>query len=342
MEKTTDAVVPRTLSGRPVRPIDSWNEWLAHWDNCKTAEEMIGLLHAGFRVSIGPPYYGAHEYDPIDRVILYLEIADGWWNSDLLRNSSDERYQEIQYDFGRDQHGNNQKRSASEMRQIVARKAFDVLCQDFFRVDLHAGRQGFAGDWRRVVASEKLFPVILNFFRATETRSSRQVEVRNLSLYGDVAPLEKLARQFLLGLVSFIWDYKSLVEQYGGTDPSRVKAREEEERLVARLTEAKPWTIEVLSFLGELDLLWRWELDEPSLDKLRELALRAELSTRLVLNSRRAKTIEEASVAGSRAAQFLILYRFDVEERKRLKAVLEAEQQKVAAERRIRELSTSK
>ncbi len=161
------------LFTREVRPIRDWYEWLEHWQAITTIEEMKGLLHSGFEKPIGYAGYSKKQLDAVDRIIFYFGIADGWAERCLLESPTDSGY--IYYNFGWDNRGNRIKKSQSESRQVVAEKAFDVLCLNFFRPEMHEMQRDkngydnwerFIPYWEKEIATARLLPAIANFFRA--------------------------------------------------------------------------------------------------------------------------------------------------------------------------------
>jgi len=342
MSTQKDEVVVHTLLTREIRPIHNWHEWLAHWQAAKDLQWMESLLHVGFSVPLEQEQYGEKKYDRIDRDIFYFTIADGWADSFLFRLPED---QEKEYKVGHDSNWNVIKKTPSELRQQLAGKAFDMLCSNFFKVKLGNNRDGFDFPkvWKELIVSERLFPVIQNFFRVEKGRYSDFVEILNLSLRDDGrSHNERQAVNFLLNLAQFLWTWKE-------PDTSWPNSKEEktDERLAAmrvRVDTAKPWMIEVLAVLKRLDVLQGWilKLDEACLAKLKEIALSNELKTHQhpVIKARLVATLDEACYLGSETAWFLKEHELMTKEHKRLGTILEAERKKVEADREIKKLTS--
>lgn len=325
------------LFTREIRPIHNWHEWLERWQAASTLEEMLGLLHVGFNVPLQRFHYEEREYFTTDRLIFYFSIADGWDDSYSLQVTEDEGKE---YGFGRDR-GQVIWKLPCELRQYIARKAFDMICQNFFKVVelMENGIDEFANIWERVVVTEPLFSVIKNFFRVEE-RVSGGTGIRNLSRYGDRSHNEKQAINFLLNLVRFICGWKE--REIHAWDARKEKKEAENVAMRIRLDTSKPWMVEVLSQLGELNLLRKWilELDKPCLAKLKEIALRNEISNfyHPVRKTRRVATLDEACFVGSPAAWFLKEYELKKREHKRLSAISEAELRREEEGRKIKRL----
>ncbi len=336
MSETKELVILELLK-REIRPIRNWHEWLERWNAVETIEEIIGLLHIGFSVVLERQMYYEKTYDAIDRLTFYFNTADGWANDRLLRTSEKENGEEKKYQFGFDTYGNWIHRTSSEMRQLVADKAFNMLCQNFFKVELYEGRNGYEGDWRKIVVSERLFPIIQSFFRIQKQRFGNDIEIRNLPNRCEKSHNGQLIIDFLLSLAKFIWGWKER-DNFGNKE-----TREQNTAMRIRLNDAKLWMIEVLLELSKLNLLreWIFELDKPCLAKLKEISLRNRFSfyTHPVYKDRPVTTIDEACYLGSSTGWLLKEYELKTREHKRLTSILDAERKKEEADRKIRKLS---
>ncbi len=334
MPEQKDEMVIHPLLTREIRPISNWHEWLTLWQTAENVQWMESLLHVGFDI-LFESRYGERIYDHVDRCMFYFAMADGWADHYLLRLQEDEGKQ---YPVGQDSAWNIIRKTPSELRQQLARKAFDMLCMNFFKVELKRDNDdGRFKAWE----VERLLPVIQNFFRLEELQFRNIIEIRNLSCRNSQrSHNEQQAVNFLLSLAKFLWEWEEPDISYSHTKD------EEKKRLAAMRTcldAAKPWMTEVLSTLDRLDVLRSWilKLDETCLTRLREIALHNELNRfeHLVVESRPVKTLDEACFLESRTAWFLKEYELKVREHKRLSMIFEAEQQKAEADREIARLS---
>ena len=329
------------LFSREIRPIRNWCEWLERWQSAATLEEMLGLLHVGFNVPIEKTCYEETEYHYKDKIIFYLNIADGWKSSLLLRRDGDDGRAE--YRFGVDRHGNIQKKNLSQLRQVLATKAFDVLCMSFFRLEelSEVNNRDFMCVWERVLGKE-LFPMILKFFRAEKDCFGTH-HIRNLSGHEDSSHNEKEAITFLLNMAKFLWEWEEVEIRSWDKKPEETQRYNSEMRTFLE-KEAKPWMVEVLSTLGRLDVLEKKKLSlsKQCLAKLKEIALRCELSHHKdpVMKDRKVANLDEACYAGSKAAWFLKRLELEKSEGKRLDEILEAQRAQMAAERKVRALTS--
>ena len=168
------------------------------------------------------------------------------------------------------------------------------------------------------------------------------IVIRNLPRPDPKLSWELHAVNFLLGLVIFVWSWERHEIPWGPSSEQEM-VREHNRLTQIRLDSAKPWLVEILAYLGRLDLLRSrtTQLDEPCLAKLKEIALRAELSqyNHPVKETRPVATVEEACYVGSPAALFLERCELMLREGKRLTAILEAEEVAADATRKLKELT---
>ena len=151
-----------TLRTRPTRlPLYNWHAFLKAWNEAEDHQRQFDLLFEGFTVSIGKGSWEEKEYEWIDRVIFYLDIADGWNESSSF---SFGRLVEDRgtYQIGYDEHGHPVKLDVTGLDQRLARKAFQGLCLNFFKnVEvLTRDRDGFHRNWEEEIVTDKFFPVI--------------------------------------------------------------------------------------------------------------------------------------------------------------------------------------
>jgi len=333
------------LLSREIRPIRNWHEWLQRWQAAVTMDEMIGLLHRGFEVDLGQVAFDEEKYDDEDRVLFYLGIADGWASYDILRSPDNVNAERREYRFGRDKNGSNLYISRVEARRMVATKAFDMLCLNFFKPELHIcrGSDDPEVSWGEQVATEKLLPAIQSFFRIDSEILKRRI--RNLTGRDDPSHTEKLAIDFLLSLSTFLWKWseENIPSWESKKRQDEIKQRNLTKR--SRLDAVKPWMVEVLSQLGQVSMLERWvlDLDQACLDKLEEIALREELSEfgyqRVVRETRLVATLDEACLAGSEAAWLLKHIELVKRESERLHKIIDAEDTVQKAQRTIKKLT---
>ncbi len=301
------------------RPIRNWHEWLKLWGAAETIQQMVGLLHCGFDVSIYPHKHGEPAYLPSDRIVFYLDVADGW-NSMHYHGSDGPKF-----DMGTDTNGNAIFRSSGELKLLVAQKAYDILCAEFFslrwnRIRMHSR---IYGGLEEVFASDRLSTRLLDFFRI-EKASGPYVKIHNYR--GHRAHQEhsdKIVLDFLTAVAKLAW------EENGG---SRSPARQ------LKCDQMRPWSIEVLDCLGELESLRDklTTMGDVSVAKLREVAMRARFYR--MGEQTPVSSIPEAVLAGSTAARLLTERDVLIAEKARLASLEAAHRTRQEAERAIKSL----
>jgi len=290
---------------------------------------MLGRLHEGFTVTLDKAAYSGPEYEQDDVLLFYLAIADGWRDKELLEVNGDEYKGHIY--TGPDRYGNWVTKHPSEMRQIVAKKAFDMLAQNYFRIE--EKNVELLGEKRRgqndhIIASERLFKALVGFFAVQKgPYSFSSLGIRNLTTYRfETSHYQSVTEDFLLSLVLSIWRWQEVEirDWYSQDDREMIVVKNETTRKM--LEEAKPWAIEVLNIFRKLHVI-DGRVSPADLDKIREIAMRAELvSNNLVSKKRPVVTVEEAFVVGSHAASFLVMHEVMRHEVERLRGVLEADE----------------
>lgn len=327
-----------TTLSRSIRPDLNWNELMERWQTAITLEDMLSVLHRGFRGGLFENRFpGERVYDQTDRLIFYFAIADGWEDSSSLRLPGDEMVPRLL--MGYDKHDRPMQKAPCELRQVVAQKAFDMLCLNYFKTmpSIKTGHEerDFHRDWENV-ASERLFPVIQRFFRVKNRK------MRNLSHLNDRrSHNEWLAAEFVINLAKFIWEWREYEISHWSSHEEETKKFNMETRF--RLDASKPWTIEILSALGRLDVLqqWMFELDKECLKKLKEIAMSNKFSEyrEPVRENRPVASLDEACYLGSPAAWFLKEHELRTSEHKRLLAVARSKQKIKEAEEELKKLA---
>ena len=282
------------------------------------------------------------EFDGIDRLAFYFTIADGWNDYSLLQLPEDGY--ESKFELGWEPGERRERKTKSELRQVLARKAFDILCLNFFKnyLEEDRDRENWMWKWVEIAVSEQLFPIIQNFFRVEKGRYGGMY-IRNFSRSRKKSHGEQTAADFLFNLADFIWDWRE--QEIRSYYSHKEELERENVSMRARVDAAKPWIVELLSQLNNLDLLRKRisELDEDCLAKLREIAMRAEIdnpsSTEFCNRKRLVVSLDEACYVGSKAAWFLKEHELWLREHTRLEAIRKAEERKRGAERELQKLT---
>jgi hypothetical protein len=346
--KSTATEVPfHTLLTREIRPERNWHELMERWQAAVTKGDMEGVLHRGFSVSFEKGHYEEREYDHIDRLIFYFIIADGWNDHYQLYLPTDKKER---YFVGWDPNGNSVNKTQSELRQQLARKAFDVLCLNFFKEVklLGGGKYGndFNYEWQKTIISGKLFPFIRHFFRAKKEHFGDRIIICNLSRQNDKrSHNEEHAVNFLLNLTEFIFGWEETEITSWSNNKDVIKKHNCKMRSI--LDASKPWMIEILTNLDRLDVLqkkWVLKFDKACLAKLKEIALHSSFSQHQdpVREDRPASTIDEACYLGSKAAWLLKKHELIIREHKRFEAISKEKRKKAEADSKIKNLTAKR
>lgn len=296
--------------------IGTWSRWKERWSVTKNVEEMLGLLHCGFTVTVSGR-------EGIERICFYLDIADG--HTSLLNfrfPSSQQRF------FGEDM---------SKIRQSIARKAFEIVTNAVFK---NRSKGGDHPSWLWLVDYPELVDKVLWFFRTEEDRPC----IKNAGSYDvENTVYSEIVHVFLSKFVTQRWCFANFIEYASNHD--RVIQRQ--------LRERRPRFIEILWGIGELEKLFsrNYELDKACLAKLEELAFRQSLQLPTKKEDRfgvswderyrKPISLAEAHYGGSMPAIVLTHRRIVAEEQKRFDQLRDLAERRDELERAEAALRTS-
>lgn len=292
---------------------NSFEEWLTRWNGTAYLAEKLGLLHS---LTTKNGWYLEPEL-----VLLLLSVADGYADGVF----SDDEIRDPYY-----------QRNEAKNRKIIAEKAFSVLCLRFFR-----GNEEHEGPlWLWMLKHEVLFQKVLWFLRKADG-FNYLYNCSYIRCNSDDHQY-RIFRNFMKEFSRLGWEFRC--PEFG-----RLWGRwnEKTENLVKqRLIAARPQLIDVLCELGELNWLdgKDVELDAKSLKKLTEMALGNNLflPPEKVSDSscslRKPKSLKEAVLGGSVAAQIVLLHQIKENERKRIGALYKTSQKQHRDQRKAEEL----
>ncbi|MES2994613.1 MAG: hypothetical protein V4681_01055 [Patescibacteria group bacterium] len=127
---TTETSSRHPLLEKKIIGIASWEQWLKRWQDVTTAEELISLLHYGFDAG-GSDIYA--------KATFYFGIADGHAERDgkFIGSRSDDagrqyRTDGMQTSLRRSNPPQEYDYTSVELRRLIAKKAWEVLCVKFF------------------------------------------------------------------------------------------------------------------------------------------------------------------------------------------------------------------
>lgn len=303
-----------------VRPPKDFDEVLENFKNAQSHKDKIGQLHIGFGVSVGSVN------SQIDRLVFYLCTAL-WNNKNIVLSPKD--YIKSCYD-GRDKNDAPIYKTPQETRGDVGLKAYAMLCANFFNWTLRVGDYGeeFGYVWEEIVLSEKLFPVIQKFFREANGANG-YTKLFNLPS-DEISHNEKTVVKFIRNLSTFVWEGWKPVEIYNSM-PAETKSIliERNEKLASRIIKVKLWTVEILAAFEQFDVLRRRapKFDDGCWSKLNQIALCTALEPPKfpIAKKQLVDSIQQAAMAGSRVAEFILLFQNAMNERGKLQSRFNAE-----------------
>jgi hypothetical protein len=305
------------LAADEVRPISGWQEWRKLWQETKVAEIRHSLLHFGFEVE-------TRAGESAERTIFYLSIADGFDTSHDVNFASKGDHRPPHFSsFGRS------VESTEKIRRMVARKAFDMLCQHVFKKDkAERSLDERSVWWVQRLANPAVFEAMLHFFRIDDRN-----RVRNLPVRLEPDHKAEIAEGFLVELTKLGWK-GHIYERHIGEDGVRLFA------------DARPRFVEILCAMRRPDLLLTQEytgggftrletIDEESLHMLEKIVMDQELDIPFENGDRKPKTTEEAAASGSRAAIVCMVLKSRAKEFERLRHIRELEDERIRVERQL-------
>lgn len=294
--------------------INSWKKWKELWQGTEYAELRHSLLHFGFAVQ-------ADSTDEvIERVCLYLDIADGWKYSRNFKKGEEDYSYLFGTVFG------SEVNNLPEFRRFLAQKAFQSLCQNFFKNT--AAKDYYVPSWARMATEHQVLEKILWFFRLNED----VVDIPNLDPFDSTDHNMEIATKFIRDLCEFAWTCEN----------NRWGRGEVYEEMKDELRKARPEMIRLLSGIGALDVLLNtgeYQLDKSCVKQLENIAMAYDRwlpsATSWSNEHRKPRTLEEACFGNSQAARVLLILRVKQAEQKRFDAIRELEEQRREAEKKI-------
>lgn len=299
--------------------ITNWREWREAWDATTRAEFLHSLLHFGFDV----PSVSYQEY--ADRICFYLALADGHSQNGGWLLPEETILEWGTYTDRRILFGGVRFESLGALRREIARKAFHVLCDRFFRDSRREG-DDYPSWADAVVTYPGVFEAALRFLRLELDEVTGRHRIPNLQhLYGEKAKHHfETARAFAFDLVRFACQFYGFGEY----------ASDEDKRVMERFRAATPELVDILFDLGRIDELLTRDMggiasNLATLRRLEKLAMSQKIWD--ANQHRRPKNLEELICEGSRAALVLHALQVRAAARKRSEELkkLEAEEQEI-------------
>lgn len=329
----------------PGNSLDGWFEKLREHGHQMTMHEWISHLHIGFEMYPCEKWReNPYPATRTDLVRSYLDFADGHCSDDSDMELPEDSQNGIEGKYFDGYDGMNKVFiKPSKIRQRIAQKAIKELVDHFFKEHLPGESERLVEDWAVGIVKDGLLTDLQYFFRVEKKYENWRITNLN---YGWRVPSTngKILIPFLLNLAKFLWEWEGEFIDSWWKEEEQIACKKRIDDFQDKLDQAKPWMIEVLANLGRLDILNKYllKLDEESLNKLKEIALRTKLDRHKhsVDKDRLVKSIEEALYAGSTAAALLFKHDNSVKVDEILRKVQEEETKIREAERKLAELKS--
>lgn len=302
-----------SLKEKQLTFIADWNQWLTLWEETTRAEDLLGLLHAGFNVS------GGKDEKLGDRVIFFLHIADGFGSPSSFGRESE--HGRMDTSLGR--------KNVPEIKAALARKALAMLCQHFFGLKKRHELDNHP-QWAHLVATQEIMDAVLAFFRPESWG-----HISNLGSFDSERQAE-VVRDFLHDFCRFFWEFNFFGERWSKSD----------ELILTRLKENRHRLIPLMERLSMLSLFLSrrgtgigrsaYAMDEKSLRVLRNSVMSQPIQFPADCGgeNRRPKTLAEALLGETSAAVVLYTVLGIQQERTRLIHIQELREKSKALEKK--------
>lgn len=220
--RTEDKQVPirihHPLEIKVVRKSKTWDQWLEQWYSTQDLSDLISLLHNGFDTVLN------EDYQPEQRIIFYLSIAEDCNFSSRLEES----------------------------RKDIAKKAFEMLCLRFFKVDRFYGHRYFF-EQRPIGLVKEMFMPLAYFFGYRKDGTFHDFASRNVFISNERTDdhRDKVALNFLKFFISFILEFRQIPDNSHYSESIRKRNREFNLWMSKTVDELKPWAVFVLLNFGK-------------------------------------------------------------------------------------------
>lgn len=262
--------------------ISTWEEWLKRWSAVKTAEELISLLHYGFNAG-GSVYRDTHA-----KALFYLSVANGYSDYSGIGSRSDD----VKGNYRSDgiltaiPKPVSEYYSSSDLRHLVAQKAWEVLCVTFFGGwVVKQGSQASPGWFKWWGDNEQDPELIRTLFMFFDPRDgANNFEYRDIHY-------RTLVERFLRDFITTAW--KTSIGSRGHWWSAKPYSEDEGAyRDIATLCEAsRPRLINMIVALGWERMLLRLPFDERTIPHLMGTDTDAEIKERASQGNTRAEVI---------------------------------------------------
>ena len=295
--------------------IGDWTAWREVWERAETAEELISILH----------YWPSDCINQSRESIIcfYFEVADGCQGDFTFpyHGGEEARYHSK---MGGGEHTYRQR----ELRREIARKAWQVLCNEFF-TDKPTDN---VPSWWNDILNPTIFAKLLWFFRPIQGSSHNNFPPRRHKSDHYVEVTYKFLAEFLDVVLSY--DYLNPPFRERLHDHARMRKVQE------MFQAAQPELLAIAREADLLELLLREGvvLGKQTIKLLKKAALATKNEKGLLPGEKvpYCRTIEEALWNGSKDAEVHLLLGAKMEMERRHHTRLQAFEQREAANRKLR------
>ena len=248
--------------------IRTWSDWKAKWQAASSPWEQISLLYHGFDVPIHSHHqdHGVPARERCERVRFYLQVAEGFDRQShtelqMAGDGSDwaswagDRLNQVGED---------------DIRKLVARKAFTMLGDRFFKDTADRNTRDYEPSW-----ADELLELSDNFETLRHVLWFFRQDKSYPHCFANFLPWEKgysyeVATEFVQQMVSYLWAWKPGYHW----DLKQQAANEEHKNTLYRF---RPQFLELLETIGSINLLLKdkekFPTDSRVLLKLRAMAM---------------------------------------------------------------------
>lgn len=293
-----------SLREKKISSIGSWREWKKRWEELENVEELIGLLHCGFGTRCG---------EWAERICFYVNLAYG--------------YRDNRSSVGDD-----------EIRQI-AQKSYKMLCAKIFGplvIKPPSSDSSVARLWIPYLGNEMIVSTLVAFFSEADNLPCR---------YGsDYNHNDDIVLAFLKIFVTVGWGY--------GYIYTMANSHECDVSTTEKFAQYRPQLLQIIGRLGIWDEIFfgrsfyvegYWKVLSPEDLKTIDRLLKESWDRDGQFGVKKEPYSLEAAVhKGWNSARFLFTVKMMKKEETRQKEIREAEQQKIIAEKRLKEVSERK
>ncbi|MEI8339114.1 MAG: hypothetical protein WCF94_00445 [bacterium] len=238
---------------KPILPIANWYDWLKRFERARQdgcINDISSRIFDGFTVPISRLDWREPEFTYMDRIIFYLRLTEGRLvNYDFPdgKNIIDQNDYKVYWM----EDDKQVSKSISKIKASLAEKAFNQLCQNFFKDrELYVDRNRFAEFWFSLL-EENFYPHLKSFLR------TEKGVAKNLRWSGKnsekLSHNEEIMCDFLRKFTVFLWKWSANDDRWRSLQ-ERYEIAERKSAFQQRIRETRIWMLELLADIRMLDV----------------------------------------------------------------------------------------